>query len=126
MTEEPEDFEEPIDSLTSSMFRQIRCPKMDALTIFIPEGQEPPPEVEKMLDEVGLQRWFPEEKGNLVKCPNVLESYDEKLFTLEKDGWDHEHCDKCGGTIEPEELCWKADKGNSVFLFCNRCYQKLK
>jgi hypothetical protein len=115
-----------IDSLTTGMFHQICCPKSDALTVFIPEGQKPSSEVQKVLDEAGHQRWFPQEGGHLVKIPNVFDSYDDSIFKIEKDAWDHEHCDKCGATINYSDLCWAADMENSTYLFCESCYQNLK
>ncbi len=125
MNIESEDDKDPIDSLTASMFRQVRCPKMDALTVFIPKDQEPFPEVQKVLDEAGHQRWFPQDGGHLVKIPNVFDSYDDNLFKLEKDAWDHEHCYKCGATIDPDDLYWAAEPDNCLYLFCESCYQKL-
>ncbi len=125
MNIEPKDNKDPIDSLRSSMFRQVRCPKMDALTIFIPKNQKPSAEVQKVLDEAGASRWFPQDEGHLVQIPNVFDSYDDNLFKLEIDGWDHEHCDKCGGTIEPDDLCRVAEQDNRQYLFCENCYENL-
>ena len=122
MKSEPE--KEPVDSLTRDMFRKVRCPIMDALTVFIPKDQEPSPQIQKVLDEAGDQRWFPNEQGHLVKIRNVFDTYDDNLFKLEKNGWNHEHCDKCGGTIDPEDECWYAEVDDRFFLFCDTCYQK--
>lgn len=125
MNTESECDKDPIDDLTSSMFRQVRRPKMDALTVFIPKEQKPSHDVQKILDEAGSQRWFPQDGGHLVKIPNVFDSYDDSLFKLEKDAWEHEHCDKCGATIDPDDLCWAAETNNTLYLFCESCYQNL-
>jgi len=125
MNAESEYDKNSIDNLTSSMFRQICCPKCDALTVFIPKGQKPASEVQKILDEAGPQRWFPQKGGHLVKIPNIFDSYDDNLFKIEKDAWDHEHCDKCGATINSGELCWIAGPDNNTYLFCESCYQNL-
>jgi hypothetical protein len=122
---ESKNNKDPIDRLTSSIFFKTRCPKKDALTVFIPKDQEPSPEIKKILDEAGPSRWFPQDGGHLVKIPNIFDSYDEKLFKIEKDAWDHEHCDKCGGTIEYDEICWVTELENNRYLFCNSCYRKL-
>ena len=99
--------------------------KLDALTVFIPKGQKPSPEIQKVLDEAGPQKWFAKDEGYLIKIPNVFESYDENLFKLEKDAWDHDHCDKCGAVIDSGDLCWVADQEDGFYLFCDICYQKL-
>ncbi len=123
---EPENYEKHIDSLTSNMFRQVYCPKRDALTVFIPKDQKPSDEVQKVLDEAGPQRWYPQEGGNLVKIPNIFDSYDASLFKIEKDGWNHEHCDKCGTTINSGDLCWAAESDDNTYLFCDNCCRNLK
>ena len=108
------------------MFRKAVCPEMDALVVFVPKGQKPPPEVQRVLDEAGPQRWFPVDGGNVVKCPSVVDTYDERLFKLEKGGWDHEHCDSCGRTINVGEPCWAAEEADEFFLICDVCHQELK
>lgn len=124
MSYNPEENQNELTSLTADKFKQITLPKFDALTVFIPEGQKPSPEVQKVFDEADGEKWFPQNGGYLVKIANTFESYDEKLFKLEKDAWDHEHCDKCGNTIDAGDKCW-VDNDNK-FLFCNDCYNKLK
>jgi hypothetical protein len=108
------------------MFRKIHYVPMDALTIFIPKGQKPSPVVQKYLDEAGPCRWFPQDGGHLIKFPDVFKSYDDSLFKLEKNGWDHEHCDNCGNTISIDDECWEAESDeNSYCLFCSKCYNGL-
>jgi hypothetical protein len=126
MSKESEYNEEAIDKLTSNIFRQVTCPRSDALTVFIPKDQKPSSEVQKVLEEAGPQRWFPQEGGHLVKIPNAFDSYDNTVFKLEKNSWDHEHCDKCGTMINSGELCWAAEANNNTYLFCDNCYQNLK
>lgn len=125
MRNESEYDKEPLKNLTSSMFRRVSLPKRDALTVFIPKDQKPSSEVKKILDEAGPQRWFPQEGGHLVKIPNIFDSYDNKIFKLEKDAWDHEHCDKCGAAIYSGDLCWVTEPDNNQYLFCDSCYQNL-
>ena len=111
--------------LRADMFRKTIFVKADALVVFIPEGQEPSPEVKKVLDEIGPQRFYPKEGGYLVKCPSVIASFDENLFTIEKDGWNHEHCDSCGTTIDVGESYWISET-DEIILVCNGCYQQLQ
>jgi hypothetical protein len=120
------EYDKEINSLTSGMFHQVYCPKRDALTVFIPKDQKPSPVVQKALDEAGPQRWFPQEGGHLVKIPNVFDSYDDSIFKIEKNAWNHEHCDKCETTINSGDMCWAAESDNSTYLFCDDCYQNLK
>ena len=126
MNEDFENTNDPINNLLSSMFHQIIYPKIDALTVFIPDGQKPSPEIQKVLNEAGPQRWYPKDNGYLVKCPNIFDKFDENLFKLEKDAWDHEHCDKCGNTINSGEKCWASEENNTFYIFCDACYKKLK
>jgi hypothetical protein len=125
MSKESEYNEGTIDRLTSNMFHQVTCPRSDALTVFIPKDQKPSSEIQKVLEEAGPQRWFPQEGGHLVKIPNVFDSYDNTVFKLEKDSWDHEHCDKCGASINFGETCWTAETDNNTYLFCDNCYHNL-
>ena len=121
--DEPKDL---LEGFNVDMFRKTVCPKTDALVVFIPKDQEPSPEIKKVLDEAGPQRWFPKEDGNIVKCPNVVNTFDKTIFKLEKGGWDHEHCDACGNTIDAGMSCWIAKKDDELFLICELCYKKLK
>jgi hypothetical protein len=126
MTESSDDIRDPLEGLTAEKFRKAVCPETDALVVFVPEGKNPPPEVQRVLDEAGPQRWFPIEGGNLVKCPCVVDTYDESLFKLEKGGWDHEHCDSCGRTIDVGDSYWVAEDANEFILICNVCHQRLR
>lgn len=118
--------EDSLEGLTAEMFRKAVCPETDALVVFVPKGKSLPPEVKSVLDEAGPQRWFPVEGGNIVKCPHVVDTYDESIFKLEKGGWDHEHCDSCGHTINNGDYCWIAEKADDFFLICDACYRELK
>lgn len=80
MTESSDDIRDPLEGLPVEKFRKAVCPEGDALVVFVPEGNNPPPEVQRVLDETGLQRWFPIEGGNIVKCPYVGDTYEESLF----------------------------------------------
>jgi hypothetical protein len=111
--------------LQADMFKKTIFAKTDALVVFIPKGKEPPPEVKKVLDEAGPQRFYPKDGGHLVKCPYIGESFDKTLFTIEKDGWDHEHCDNCGTTIDVGESYWVSET-DEIILICDSCYQKLQ
>jgi hypothetical protein len=126
MTDPSDEIRDPLEGLTAEMFRKTVYPGTDALMVFVPEGKKPSPEVQKILDEAGSQRWFPVEGGNTVKCPFVTDTYDESLFKLEKGGWDHEHCDTCGCTIDVGDSCWVTEEADEFFLICDVCHQKLR
>jgi len=126
MSNTSDELKDPLEGFKADMFRKTVCPEMDALVVFIPKGREPSPEVKKVLDEAGPQRWFPKEGGNIVKCPHVVDTFDEGLFKIEKGGWDHEHCEACGATIDVGKSCWEAETDDEFFLICEGCYQKLK
>jgi len=126
MCKNTEDEQNNIDNLTADMFRETRCPQQDALTVFIPDGEEPSPEIQNYLNAVESCRWYPQDGGHLIKFPNIFEKYEENLFQLEKNAWDHEHCDKCGKTINANNKCWVATIDDEYFyLFCDSCYLKL-
>ena len=114
-----------LKALRADIFRKTIFAKMDALVVFIPKGQEPSPEVKKVLDEAGPQRFYPQDGGNLVKCPYVVENFEKNIFMIEKDGWNHEHCDNCGTTIDAGETYWISET-DEIILICNGCYKQLQ
>jgi hypothetical protein len=118
--------DDAFENLTSGMFTKVRCPRRDALVVFIPKNQEPTHAVQKILDEAGSQRWYPKNDGHLVMCPNIFDNYDDRLFNLEKNAWDHEHCDKCGKTISADTDCWISHNTKNYYMFCDDCYKSLK
>lgn len=127
MTIHSEKREGSLAGIQANMFRKTTCSKLDALVVFVPEGQDPPPDVQQVLDEIGPQRWYPEEGGHVVRCPYVVHTFDEKLFKVEKGGWDHEHCDACSGTIDVGQSCWVAEAHEGYgYLICDDCYQKMR
>lgn len=50
--------------------------------------------------------------------------FDPARFTLVPGGWDHEHCSRCGGTVEPMTLCWVTPDGPSVLLD-EKCHREV-
>lgn len=126
MSNTSDEIKDPLERFNADMFHKTVCPETDALVVFVPNDQELSPEIKKVLDEAGPQRWFPQDDGNIVKCPNVVKTFDKTIFKLEKGGWDHEHCYTCGTCIDAGKSCWIAKKGDYQFLICEKCFQKLK
>lgn len=104
-------------------YTEIRFPKLDALSIFIPTGQESDKTAQDMTDKIGYCRWYPVEGGYNVLFPFQDQSYDETRFKIEKDGWSHEHCKICNTSISAMTSCW-ATKKEPYVLVCETCYKK--
>jgi hypothetical protein len=115
---------DPLKDLRVDIFQKETFQAMDALVIFIPKGQERSDEVQRVLDEAGSRREFPQDNGYIIRCPNVVDSFDKTLFEVEKGGWEHEHCDTCGRTIDVGDPYWISE--DEVYLICDSCYQKLQ
>jgi hypothetical protein len=108
----------------SLSFMQSRIPALDALSTFVPTGQEEDPETRQALASRGFSRWFPVAGGHKVLVPYEGGEFDANRFTIEKDAWDHEHCKVCGANIEPMTLCWATKSGPYVIL-CADCHDKM-
>ena len=50
--------------------------------------------------------------------------YDADRFTIQKGAWDHEHCKRCGETIQSMTLCWVTAGGPYVIL-CDSCHREI-
>ena len=125
MTKKSDEYQNPLKDLRSEMFEKETFQAIDALVVFIPKGQKPSKEVQRVLDEAGSQRHYMKDRGNIIKCPFVVESFDNTLFEIEKGGWEHEHCDICNSTISVGDSYWISEE-NEVYLICNNCYREIK
>jgi len=41
---------------------------------------------------------------------------------IEPDAWDHEHCKRCGETIQPMTLCF-VSTGDWEAILCEKCHE---
>ncbi len=119
------DDEYHLEDMSRGQFQEAKYPKMDALISVIAPGKEPSAKVKQTVDDAGEGRWHPFEGGWKVTCPYFNQNYDRDLFTIEKDGWDHGHCDACNATIDAGGSCWVNHPDND-FIICGDCYQKLQ
>jgi hypothetical protein len=134
MAEQPQEREQQLWKLDPGVFRQREFPGMDALVAIIPKGREMPVKVKQTVDDAGGGRWFPleggwnggSEDGWKVVCPYYGQDFNPDLFTILKNGWDHEHCDGCQATISEGDSCWVAKTEDGCFAICDRCHGKLK
>jgi hypothetical protein len=111
--------------LQATMFRHTSYPGMDALVATVPKGKESSVEVQRPVEEAGDGRWFPLEGGWKVMCPYVGQDFDPDLFHIEKDAWDHVHCDGCHGSIDTGASCWVAKTEDDYFILCDNCHEGL-
>ena len=93
-----------------------RIPAQDALEVFVPSGAEPDAEMKELIGRTGFARWYPMEGGHMVRTLYEGGPYNAERFTLLKGGWDHEHCTRCGASVEPMTLCWVTRSGPFVLL----------
>jgi hypothetical protein len=105
-----------LENLRNLKFMPSRIPALDALEIFVPDGAPPDAELQELQSRTGQSRWYPLEGGHRVLILYEGGPFDEKRFTLAKGAWDHEHCSRCGATIEPMTLCWVTEGGPLVLL----------
>lgn len=105
------------------IYHSSRIPALDALSAFV-AGEDEDPIVQAVVDRAGFSRWYPENGGHKVLIPYEGGPYDPERFTIEKGAWNHEHCKRCGETIEPMTLCWVSADGPYVIL-CNSCRQQV-
>ena len=49
--------------------------------------------------------------------------YNAQRFALAKGAWDHEHCSRCGATIEPMTLCWT--RAGEYVLLDEKCHAEV-
>lgn len=101
-------------------FIESRVPALDALSTFVPDGQESDP----ALANLGSSRWYPVEGGHRMLVLYQGGEYDTARFTIEKGAWDHEHCKTCQARIEAMTLRWVTESGPYITL-CNECHKEL-
>ena len=102
-------------------FMQSRMPAQDALESFVPTGEQADDEMNEVIGRTGSSRWYPVEGGHIVRVLYEGGPFNPERFKLVEGGWDHEHCSRCGATIEPMTLCWVTRDGPFVLLD-ERCY----
>ena len=107
---------EDLEALRRLRFMPSRIPALDALEIFVPDGAAPDPELDELQQRTGQSRWYPIEGGHRVVILYEGGPYNAGRFALAKGAWDHEHCSRCGATIEPMTLCWVTEAGEYVLL----------
>ena len=107
---------EDLDSLRRLSFMPSRIPALDALEIFVPDGAAADAELEELQRRSGGSRWYPVQGGHRVLILYEGGPYNAQRFSLAKGAWDHEHCSRCGATIEPMTLCWVTESGDYVLL----------
>ncbi len=104
---------------------ESRIPKRDALTCFVPENQQERPDwVEVACNLSGASRWYPVKGGHKLALPNDVEGLDRTHFIVEKELWDHEHCDVCNANIPAMTLCRVTESG-AYYILCEGCYSKM-
>ena len=110
--------------LAKLTFMPSRIPALDALEVFLPDGAQPDPELQEIQSRTGQARWYPVEGGHRVLILYEGGGYNPERFSLAKGAWDHEHCSRCGETVEPMTLCWVTDAGPYVLLD-EKCYREV-
>jgi hypothetical protein len=112
-----------IDELRGFEWMQSRVPALDALVHFTPDGER-----DAAVEELALNnrsRWYPMQGGTRVVVSMDREpKYDASKWTVEKDAWDHEHCEHCGDHIPAMTLCW-VTKSDPYVLICDACHATL-
>jgi hypothetical protein len=117
--------EEELAELRGYKWMPSRIPTIDALSTFVPEGQEDSDSaVAGMRARVGFSRWYPVAGGHKVLFPYEGGGHDEERFTVEPNGRDHEHCTVCGANIAPMTECWVTQSGRYRVL-CEPCHSAL-
>ena len=111
------------DQLRQRKFMESRIPALDALEVFIPAGAGPDAEVEEH-NRTGQSRWYPVEGGHRVLILYEGGPFNASRFTLQKGAWDHEHCKRCGDSIDPMTLCWVTETGDFILLD-EKCYREV-
>jgi len=106
-------------------FMKSRLPALDALSTFVPEGEEDAPDLQAAINAKGFSRWFPVDGGQVVLIPYEGQEFDQERFKIEGGAWDHEHCKVCSADIEPMTPCWVTESGPYVIL-CSPCHDKLE
>jgi hypothetical protein len=114
-------MDDETEDLQKLSFMPTRIPKLDALEVFVPSDGGPDAEIQELTSRTGQSRWYPVDGGHRALILYEGGPFNETRFTLVKGAWDHEHCSRCGDTIEPMTLCWVTRSGRYVLLD-EKCY----
>jgi hypothetical protein len=110
-------------SLTELQFMRSRIPALDALSTFVPTGEESDADISAAISRKGFSRWFPASGGHRLLIPFEGEKYDPARFTVEPKAWDHETCKICRISIPSMTLCWVTTNGPCIIL-CENCHSE--
>jgi hypothetical protein len=113
-----------LDYFRRLKFMRTRIPALDALEVFVPEGNEADTELTETQSRTGQSRWYPVEGGHRVLILYEGGPFNEERFSLIKGAWDHEHCSRCREQIKPMTLCWVTESGRYVLLD-EECYREV-
>jgi len=105
-------------------YQPSRIPALDAISTFVPTGQEKEPVIKAALARKGYSRWFPVAGGHRLLILHEGEPFDTARLTLEKRAWDHEHCNSCRTRIPSMTLCWVSVSGPDTIL-CEECHSQV-
>ncbi len=112
--------QDPFEDLRDLEFMESRIPALDALSVFVPEGEEPSESVKEALDRIGFSRWYPVPGGYRLLLLYESGDYDAAVFAVEEGGWDHETCKVCRARIPSMTLCW-ITKDDPYIVLCTDC-----
>ena len=117
----PEDFTR--DVLTPHVFRGL-----DAATYFVAgPDDEPPEDVLDIMHEATSLRVYPVDGGNLWVVPFRDVADHAACFERKTRGWDHDHCDCCGETIDIGETLWSTEHQDYGWcVLCTECRNKTR
>ena len=105
-------------------FAASRFPKLNALSVIVPDGAEADSDLQSIIDRSGCSRWYPIAGGHRVLALYEGGPYDPARFTLEVGAWDHEHCSVCRDEIPAMTRCFTTTTG-AMRMLCERCHQTL-
>lgn len=111
---------EELSGLRRYTWVQSRIPALDALSTFVPQGQEREPAITEWVERAP-SRWSPMAGGHRVLFLYEGGAFDLQRFTVERGAWDHEHCRICRTRIPPMTLCWVTESGPHIIL-CESCH----
>ncbi len=113
----------PINELATFEWMPSRIPAFDALVTVIPDEPR-----DGSVDSFAMShrsRFFPTQGGTRVLVSfEVPTEYDGKRWHIEKDAWDHEHCELCRQHVPSMTLCW-VTKSDPYVLLCGACHSKV-
>jgi hypothetical protein len=52
------------------------------------------------------------------------DSAPQGAFEIEREGWDHDHCDRCETPVYAGQDCW-VTREDDFALICSACYERL-